>query len=74
MITYCMESPIKTSVDDWLFGHLGRVSVGYRKGREYEILAYSDSEADHAALYRMAREKGARYINSVKSEGVTAID
>lgn len=73
-ITYCTENPIKTDLVAWLNAHLGRVSVGKKCEGYYEILAYSDQEADFPELHRLAKKNQASYINSVISEGVTAID
>ena len=72
-IVYC-EDPIKTDIAEWLNDHMGRVSVGKQKEGYYEILAYSDQKSDFPELHRMARESKAKYINSVISDGVTAID
>ena len=73
-ITYCIDYPIKTDLVDWLNDHLGRVSVGKKCEDYYEIMAYSDHEADFPELHRLAKKKQASYINSVISEGVTTID
>ncbi len=73
-ITYCTDNPIRTKASDWMNEHIGRVSVGWKKDGYYEILAYSDNESDHSELYRMAKQKDARYIRSFLSEGVTTIE
>ena len=74
MITFCMDSPIRTDIENWLVEHIGRVSVGRKHGDYYEILAYSDHESDFPELHRMARKNRARYINSVASGGVTTVE
>lgn len=73
-ITFCLDDPIKTSLNDWMFEHNNRVSVGVDKGDYFEILAYSDNKSDWPELSRMAKQKKAVHIKSVVSEGVTAID
>ena len=73
-ITFCMDNPIRTTLDDWMFAHNNRVSVGMDKGDYFEILAYSDNRSDWPKLSRMAKREKAVYIKSVESEGVTAID
>ena len=73
-IIFCMDNPIKTNIDDWMYNHKGRVSVGRDLNDHYEILAYSDNESDFPELTRMARRENALYINSVISEGVTAVE
>ena len=73
-ITLCIDNPIKTDISTWLNNHLGRVSVGRNMGSDFEIIAYSDYQTDFAELHRIARVNNAKYINSVISEGVTAID
>lgn len=73
-IIYCEDNPVKTSLSEWMNQYAGRVSVGRRHQNSLEILAYSDSREDVPALYKMAKERQATYINSVLSEGVTAID
>ena len=73
-ITLCMESPIKTSISDWLNTYIGRAAVGRKKDGYYEILAYSDRESDHSELYKMAKNNDARYIRSFLSEGVTTVE
>lgn len=73
-ITFCMENPIRTTIDDWM-GHLNRVSVGRRVDDDhFEILAYSDNKSDWPELSRMAKREKALHIKSFISEGVTAID
>ena len=73
-ITFCMDNPIKTDIDDWMFSHKGRVSVGRDFDDYYEILAYSDNKSDFPELTRLARRENAVYINSVISEGVTTVE
>ena len=73
-IIFCMDNPIKTDITDWLNEHIGRVSVGRDRDDYYEILAYSDQKSDFPKLHKIAKEEKAIYINSVVSEGVTAID
>lgn len=75
-ITFCMDNPIQTKGSDWMNAHIGRCSVARRQRPGfYEILAYSDNEADFPELSRMARrEEGATFMNSFISEGVTALD
>lgn len=73
-ITFCMENPIETDISDWLVTHKGRVSVGKDRGDHYEILAYSDQKSDRPELHRLARENNAKYINSIVSEGVMAVE
>ena len=73
-IIFCMDNPIKTNIDDWMYNHKGRVSVGRDLNDHYEILAYSDNESDFPELTRMARRENALYINSVISEGVTVVE
>ena len=72
-IIFCMDDPIKTTLNEWQ-SHIGRASV--LKGYEdhYEVLAYSDNESDFPELSRMARKNNAKYMMSILSEGVTAID
>ena len=67
-IVFCMDNPIKTTLDDWMFLHKGRVSVGLDKGDHFEILAYSDNRSDWPELSRMAKRKKAVHIKSVISE------
>ena len=71
-ITFCMDNPIKTTLDDWM-DHIGRASVGKEYDDHYEILAYSDNRSDFPELSRMAKKNNAIYIKSFISEGVTAI-
>ena len=73
-ITFCTDSPIKTTLREWLNSYVGRVSVGKKNGAYFEILAYSDFESDFPELHKIARKEGATYINSFLSEGVTTID
>ncbi len=75
-IIFCMDDPIKTNGSDWMADHIGRCSVArMKKPGFYEILAYSDNEADFPELSRMARkEEGATFMSSFISEGVTALD
>ncbi len=75
-ITFCMDNPIKTKGSDWMAAHIGRCSVArMSEPGFYEILAYSDNEADFPELSRMAhREEGATFMNSFISDGVTALD
>ena len=73
MITFCTESPIKTTLNDWM-RIKDRVSVGRDEGDHYEILAYSDNRSDWPELSRMAKRENAVHIKSVLSEGVTALD
>ena len=56
----------KKIIQDWV--------ESWKKDGYYEILAYSDNESDHSELYRMAKQKDARYIRSFLSEGVTTIE
>ena len=73
-ITFCMDNPINTTIDDWM-EHLNRVSVGrIIDDDHFEILAYSDNRADWPELSRMARREKALHIKSFISEGVTVID
>ena len=73
-ITFCIENPIRTTIDDWM-ENLDRVSVGRRIDDDhFEILAYSDNKADFAELTRMARREHALHIKSFVSEGVTFVD
>ena len=73
-ITFCMDNPIRTTIDDWM-RNKGRVSVGREVDNDYfEILAYSDNEADFAELDRLADKENALHINSFVSEGVTFVD
>ena len=73
-ITFCMDDPIRTTIDDWM-SHIDRVSVGREIDDDhFEILAYSDNRDDWAELSRMARREKALHIKSFISEGVTAID
>ena len=73
-ITFCMDNPIRTTIDDWM-RNKGRVSVGREVDNDYfDILAYSDNEADFAELDRLADEENALHINSFVSEGVTFVD
>jgi hypothetical protein len=72
-IVFCMDNPIKTTLSAWQ-GHIGRASVVIRNGDHYEVLAYSDNELDFPELSRMARKNKAKYMKSILSEGVTAID
>ena len=72
-ITFCMDNPIKTSLYEWQ-SHIGRASVLRGHDGYYEVLAYSDNESDFPELSRMARSNNAKYMKSVLSEGVTAID
>ena len=73
-ITFCMNDPIQISLNDWMH-HIDRASVVKRTadGR-YEILAYSDNTADFPEISRLARKANAKYMRSILSEGVTAID
>ena len=73
-ITLCMDNPIKTDIADWLIQHRGRFSVGIPKDGYYEILAYSDQKSDRPALHQIARTNKAKYIKSVISEGVMAVE
>ena len=75
-ITYCIDNPIRTKGSDWMVEHIGRCSVArMRQPGLYEILAYSDNEADFPEVSRMAkREEGTTFMNSFVSEGVTALD
>ncbi len=72
-ITFCMDNPIRTSLREWM-RHRNRASVGKDCMDHYEILAYSDNQADFPELCKMAKESHAKYIKSFISEGVTAID
>ena len=73
-ITFCMDNPIKTTIDDWM-SHIGRASVGTTTDNDnYEILAYSDNEADWPELSRMASKNNYKYIKSFISEGVTSLE
>ncbi len=72
-ITFCMDNPIRTTLDDWM-DHIGRASVGREIGDHYEILAYSDNRSDFPELSRMARKNKYKYIKSFISEGVTSIE
>ena len=73
-ITFCMENPIKTTLDEWM-SHVGRASVGKTTDNtNFEILAYSDNRSDFPELDRLALKNDAVYIKSFISEGVTAID
>ncbi len=75
-ITFCIDNPIKTKGSDWMANHIGRCSVArMQKPGYYEILAYSDNEADFPELSKMARqEENTTFINSFISEGVTTLD
>lgn len=73
-IIFCMDNPIETTLDDWMFGHRDRVSVGRECGDHYEILAYSDNRSDWPELSRMAKREKALHIKSVRSEGVTVVE
>ena len=73
-ITFCMDNPIKVSLNDWM-DHINRASVVKRNSDgSYEVLAYSDNEADFPEISRMARKNNAKYMRSILSEGVTALD
>lgn len=73
-ITFCTDDPIRTTLDDWLFNHIGRVSVGREQEGLFEILAYSDQKSDFPELKKMSRRENAVYIKSIISEGVTTLD
>jgi hypothetical protein len=68
-----MDSPIKVSLNEWA-SHIGRASVLRSNEGEYEVLAYSDNKEDFPELSKMARKHDAKYMKSILSEGVTAID
>ena len=73
-ITFCMDNPIRTTIDDWM-RNKGRVSVGRRVDNDhFDILAYSDNEDDFRELDRLADKEEALHINSFDSEGVTFVD
>ena len=68
-ITFCMDDPIKTTIDDWM-QNKGRFSVGRRVYDDhFDILAYSDNEDDFRELGRMAKKEKALQISSFVSEG-----
>ncbi len=69
-----MDNPIKVSLNEWM-DHIDRASVVKRNGDgSYEILAYSDNEADFPEISRIAKQNKAKYMRSILSEGVTALD
>ena len=73
-ITFCMDNPIRTTIDDWM-RNKGRVSVGRRVDDDhFEILAYSDNKNDFRELGRMAKKEHALHIKSIISEGVTFVE
>ena len=72
-ITFCMDNPIRTTPGEWQ-RHIGRASVLKGYDDHYEVLAYSDNAEDFPELSRMARKQNAKYMKSIMSEGVTAID
>ncbi len=72
-ITYC-ETPVITVLMDWLNDHIGRISVGIRRDDHFEIIAYSDNDDDSDQLRKYAKQRGAKYINSIDNRGITAID
>ncbi len=74
-ITFCRDNPIRTTLDDWMLSHIGRVSVGREIDDDHlEILAYSDNRDDWPELSRMAKRENATHIKSVISEGVTVVE
>ena len=73
-ITFCMDNPIRTPVGDWMDEHIGRQSVGFDRGEDYDIVAYSDQDSDGPELYRMARKMNAQFINSFESEGLFFVE
>ena len=74
IITFCMDNPIRTNKRKWKREHRGRQSVGFVRGKDYDIVAYSDQDSDGPELYQMARKMNARFINSFESEGVFFVE
>ena len=73
-IIFCIDNPIKVSLNDWMH-HVNRASVVKQDSDgNYVILAYSDNEADFPEISRIARMYNAKFMRSILSEGVTAID
>ena len=72
-ITFCMDNPIRTTLGEWQ-SHIGRASVLKDYEDYYEVLAYSDNASDFPELSRMAIKNNAKYMKSILSEEVTAVD
>ncbi|MCR5053773.1 MAG: hypothetical protein K6A69_02915 [Lachnospiraceae bacterium] len=74
-IVYCEKGQLITKITDWMFEHLGRVTVGRELGGEdVEIIAYSDNKEDSAFLHKMARDGENICLVSPGKEEVNAID
>lgn len=74
-IIYCESKPIRIAGTDWLYEHIGRISVGRKIASNlFDIIAYSDDRSDSKVLRGYARKQGAFYIRSVDNRGVTSID